>query len=108
VTFKGPRLFLQEAACARLSRGYAAVGALERQCTHIQFQEARTKLGLFDTLVTPTLLYGVEIWGLSSHKAHNWTGLERPLVLMIGHMITSKAFVRGEMGATPKMTEALL
>ena len=32
------------------------LGALERQCAHLQFQEPRTKLWLFDTLVTPTLL----------------------------------------------------
>jgi hypothetical protein len=79
------------------------MGALERQCAHIRFQEPQTKLGLFDTLVTPKLLYGVEIC-----KAHNWTGLERPLVLMIDHLITRKAFVRVEMGAAPKVTKALL
>ncbi len=113
VTFTGPRLSLHEAACARLSRGYAALGTLERQCAHIQFQEPRTKLWLFDTLVAPTLLYGVEIWGPSSYKGHKWTDLERPLVLMIGRMIRSKAsvphdIVRAEMGAAPIAVEALL
>ena len=61
MTFTEPRFSLHEAASARLSHGYAALGTLERQCAHIQFQEPRTKLWLFDTLVTPTLLYGVEI-----------------------------------------------
>ena len=42
VTFIGPRFSLQEAACAQLSRGYAALGALKRQCAHLQFQEPRT------------------------------------------------------------------
>ena len=49
------------------SRVYAAFGALERQCAHLQFQEPQTKLWLFDTHVTPTL-YGIETWGLSFNK----------------------------------------
>ena len=61
---------------ARLSRGYAALGALERQCAHLQFQEPRTKLWLFDTRVTPTLLYGVETWGPRINKANHWKDLE--------------------------------
>ena len=93
VTFTGPRFSLQEAACARLSRGYAALGALERQCAHLQFQEPRTKLWLFDTLVTPTLLYGVEMWGPSLNKANYGKDLERPLVSMIACMIRSKALL---------------
>ena len=83
VTFIGPRFSLQEAACARLSRGYATLNALERQCAHLQFQEAQTKLWLFDTLITPTLLYGVEMWGPSLTNADHWKDLERPLVSMI-------------------------
>ena len=71
VTFTGPRFSLREANCAQLSHGYAALGALERQCAHLQFQEPRIKLGLFDTLLTPTLLYGVEAWGPSLNKANN-------------------------------------
>ena len=59
VTFTRPRFSLRQAACIRISHGYAALGALERQYAHLQFQEPRTKLWLFDTLVTPTLLYGV-------------------------------------------------
>ena len=65
VTFKGPRISLWLAACARLSCGYASVGALERKWALLQFQGPQTKLWLFDTLVTPTLIYGVETWGLS-------------------------------------------
>ena len=63
--------------CAQLSRGYAALGALERQCAHLQFQEPQTKLWLFDTLVTPTLLYGVQTWGPSLNKEKHWRDLER-------------------------------
>ena len=51
------------------SHRYAALSALERQSARLQFQEPWTKLWLFDTLVTPTLLYGVETWGLSLNKA---------------------------------------
>ena len=72
VTFTGPRFSLQEAACARLSRGYAALGALERQCANLQFQE--------NLVLTPTLLYGVETWGPSLNKANHWKDLERPIV----------------------------
>ena len=88
-------------------------GALERQCAHLQFQESRTKLWLFDTLVTPTLLYGVETWGPSLNKANHWKDLERPLVSMIACMVRSKELVphdiiQVEMGATPIITEVLL
>ena len=37
VTFKDPQFPLVEAACARLSCGYATICALERQCAHLQF-----------------------------------------------------------------------
>ena len=82
-----------EAACARLSCGYAALGALERQhiCTS---KSHELSCGyLFDTLVTPTLFYGVETWGLSLSKANHWKDLERPLGSMIPCMIRSKASV---------------
>ena len=71
VTFKHPQFPLEEAACARLSCGYATICALERQCAHLQFQEPQTKLWLIDTLVTPTLLYEVETqqW-FKSHGIH--------------------------------------
>ena len=49
VTFIGPRFSLWEATCVGLSHGYAALGALESQCAHLQFQEPQTKLWLFDT-----------------------------------------------------------
>ena len=44
VTFTRPRFSLREVARARISRRYAALGALERQCAHLQFQEPRSKL----------------------------------------------------------------
>ena len=70
------------------------------------------KLWLFDTLVTSTLLYGEETWGLSLNKANHWKDLERYLVLMLACMIRSKEsvphdIIRAKMGATPIITEAL-
>lgn len=74
--------------------GYAALSSLERKCSHVQFHEPCAKLWLFDTLVTWTLLYGVQIWGPSldhrscSDRAYDgWGSMERPLVTMIAKMI---------------------
>jgi len=63
VVFSGPMLSLRRAAQTRLTRAYAALGKMERMCSQVQFQEPRTKLWLFDTLVTSAMLYGVQIWG---------------------------------------------
>ncbi|MCO5547078.1 hypothetical protein L7F22_000519 [Adiantum nelumboides] len=51
------------AARDRLTRGYSALALMERQCHQAHFQEPRTKGWLFDTLVTPALMYGAAIWG---------------------------------------------
>ena len=103
---------LLEAACARLSHRYAALGTRERQCGHLQFQKPQTKLWLFDTLVTPTLLYGVETWGPSLKKANHWKDFERPLLSMIARIIRSKAsvphdIIRVEMGINLIITKGL-
>lgn len=62
---------IRHAAEAKYTRGYAALGALERQCTYVQFQESHTKLWLFDMLVTPALLYGSPIWAPSLYHARS-------------------------------------
>ena len=72
ITFSGPKFSLREAACARLSHEYANLGSFERECADLQFQEPRTKLWLFDTLVTPIVLYELEMWGLNLNKASSW------------------------------------
>ena len=82
----GPQFSSCETACAQLSRGYAALSVLERQCANIQLQEPVTRLLLFEALVTLTLLYGTENWGPSLHKANNWKDLKRLLVSMIGRI----------------------
>ena len=101
VTFTGPRFSLQEVSCARHSRGYAALSVLERQCAHFQ-QDPQTKQWLFDTLMTPTLLYGAEMWGPSLNKGKNWKWC---LVSMIACMIRSKASMsHGTQGWHMKLT----
>ncbi|MCO5549866.1 hypothetical protein L7F22_003340 [Adiantum nelumboides] len=64
VTFKGTtgRFSMAEAARDRFMRGYAALAMLERRCHQAHFQESRTKGWLFDTLVTPAMMYGAVIW----------------------------------------------
>ena len=37
---------------------------LERQCYHTYFLEPQTKGWLFDSLVTPSLMYVVVVWAL--------------------------------------------
>ena len=71
VTFTWPQFSLWQDICARFSRGYAALGAFKRQCEGMQFQMPQTKPWLFDTLLSLTLLYGIETWGLSVTKTNN-------------------------------------
>ena len=59
VVFSGPVLSFKDAAKTRLTR------AVTTWCSQILFQEPRTKLWLFDTLVTSVMLYGVQVWGPS-------------------------------------------
>ncbi|MCO5586104.1 hypothetical protein L7F22_040043 [Adiantum nelumboides] len=84
---------------------------LERGCHQTHFQEHRTKSWLFDTLVTPALLYAAPVWtpGLSEQA---WSRLERPQILLLARMIRSKPsvphdIVRAEFGAPPMVVEAL-
>ena len=116
--FSGPRLSLKRAAETKLTRAYAALGRLEKTCAQIQFHEPRTKLWLFDTLVTSAMLYGVEVWDPSLNprnpngNTNGWQHLERPLVSMISWMIRAKKsvphdIIRAEMGTPPMEVEAL-
>ncbi|MCO5546787.1 hypothetical protein L7F22_000223 [Adiantum nelumboides] len=84
---------------------------LERGCHQTQFQEPRTKGWLFDTLVTPALLYAAPIWTLGLSK-QAWSRLEKPQILLLARMIRSKPsvphdIVRAEFGAPPMVVEAL-
>ena len=119
VVFSGPNFSMRRAAETRLTRAYAALGGLERMCSQVQFQEPRTKLWLFDTLVASAMLYGVQIWGPSvDHQSRQhgrtdgWRGMERPLISMISRLIRAKAsvphdIIRAEMAAPPMVVEAL-
>ena len=66
-------------------------GIIKLKCMHIQFQEWKSKLWLFDTLVMLALPYRLETWELRLYKAQNWRDLDSSLVLMIVLMIRSKA-----------------
>ena len=92
VPFTEPRSNLRRAAETRLSRAYEALGGLERMCSQVQFQDPRTKLWLFDTLVALTMLYGVQVWG-PIVTYDSWRSMERPLVFMISRMIRAKAAI---------------
>ena len=61
VTFVGPRFSLHDTACVQFSNGYAALAKHESQSAHLQFPGPQTKLWLFDTLVTLSLLYEVVV-----------------------------------------------
>ena len=80
VVFTGQKFSLRRAAETRLIRAYAALGGLERMCSQVQFQEPRTNLWLFDTLVASAMLYGVQIWGPCAGQ-EGWRRMERPLYL---------------------------
>ena len=102
---------MTQAAKDKLTRGYAALGALERQCHQAHFQEPRTKGWLFDTLVTPALMYSSSVWG-PGLTAGIWSQSERPQVMMLARMIRSKPsvphdIVRAEFAAPPMVVEAL-
>ena len=102
---------MTQAAKDRLTKGYASLSLLERQCHQAHFQEPRTKAWLFDTIVTPSLMYVALVWtpGLPTHI---WTQLERPLVMMLSRLIRSKSSVpheviRAEFALPPMLVEAL-
>ena len=99
VVFNGPMHSFKSAAKTRLTRAITAMGKMEKMCSQVQFQGPRTKLWLFDTLVTAVMLYGVQVWGPSidqynrTSNSEQWKCMERPLVSMISRMIGAKASV---------------
>ncbi|KAI5080279.1 hypothetical protein GOP47_0005758 [Adiantum capillus-veneris] len=98
VVFNGPAFSLRRAAETRLTRAHVALGKLERMCIQVKFEEPRTKLWLFDTLVASVLLFGAEIWGPSldhhgrSGRSDGWGDMEKPLVSMISRLIKAKTY----------------
>ena len=61
---------MAQATKDRLTRGYVALAMLERQCHQAHFQESRTKGWLFDTLVTPSIMYAAIVWALDLPHPH--------------------------------------
>lgn len=60
----------------RIVAGWKSYYAFENTCRRAQIGSWRLKKYLFDTLVTPVLLYGVEVWGGSLSKA-SWNEVEK-------------------------------
>ncbi|MCO5570832.1 hypothetical protein L7F22_024560 [Adiantum nelumboides] len=83
---------MAQAARDRITRGYAALATLERTCHQAHFHEPCTKGWLFDTLVTPAMMYAAAIWA-SDLSASLWTQIERPLIIMISRLLHSKPSV---------------
>ena len=85
----------------------------------LSFHEPCTKLWLFDMLVTLTLLYGVQDWGLGiDYKSpigqvyDGWGSMEKSFITMIAKMVQCNAFVphdiiQVKMNATSIVMEAL-
>ena len=99
VVLSHPMLSFKSAAKTRLTRAITSMGKMEKMRSQVQFQEPRTKLWLFYTLVTTVMLYGVQVWGSSvdqynrTSSSEQWKCMERPLVSMISRMIGAKASV---------------
>ncbi|KAH7434041.1 hypothetical protein KP509_07G098200 [Ceratopteris richardii] len=102
---------MAQAARDRLTRGYAALAGLERRCFQTHFQEPRSKGWLFDTLMTPALMYAAAVWAPGITEAM-WTRIERPQITMISRLLRSKPsvphdIIRAELGTPPMLVEAL-
>lgn len=70
----------------RLTQGYLTLGMLEKLCSHVQFQEPKTKLWLFDTMETHALLYGVDNRSHEIEPSNGWISKERHLTMMIAKL----------------------
>lgn len=68
---------MRQAAIDRLTRGYTALAMLERRCHQTHFQEPCTKGWLFDTLVTPALMYSAVVWA-PDLTVDQWAQIDRP------------------------------
>ena len=79
VVFNSPMLSFKSAANTRLTRAITALGRMEKMCSQIQFQEPHTKLWLFDTQVTPLMLYGVQDHHSRTGSIEQWRCIEKPL-----------------------------
>lgn len=110
VVFRGPRFTMTYAARDRISKGYASLALLERQCAQSHFQHPDTKSLLFDTLARPAAMYASPFWA-PDLDARGWRRVERLQVLMLSRMIRAKSSVPheimlAEFGATPLALEA--
>ena len=63
-------------ATKRRENGKRAYYAFENMCREAEIQSWHLKKYLFDTLVTPVILYGVEVWGGSLSK-DKWNDIKK-------------------------------
>ncbi|KAI5080369.1 hypothetical protein GOP47_0005848 [Adiantum capillus-veneris] len=74
---------------------------LEQRCHQAHFREPCTKGWLFDTLVTPALIYAAAMWAPRLTDSQ-WTRIERPQIYMISRLF------RGKHTVPPNITKAEL
>lgn len=89
VLFTSPRLGFRQAALARARTGHRALVQMERGCTAHHIHDPRTRCHLFDTLVTPAVMYASEIW-LPGLAARDCACISRIQANMLGRMIRAK------------------
>ena len=105
------KFLMTQAGKDRLTRGYASLSLLERQCHQAYFQEPRTKGWFFDSLVTSSLMYASVVWAPCLPSLMSMQ-LERPLVTMLSCQLRSKStvphdIIRVEVTLPSMLVEAL-
>ena len=80
VPFFEPRFSLWPTLQPRINKGYGSPALLKRQCFHHHFQDISSKMDLLNTLICPTVLYGVasppweNVFTTTSKTSHpRWT-----------------------------------
>ncbi|GAQ89854.1 protein with reverse transcriptase domain [Klebsormidium nitens] len=90
--------------------GRKAAFAMDRRCKELGLRKISTKLGIFDTRVSPILQYGGEVWGPGYGREWGWNGdgdcLETVHRLFLRSLLrarksTLSKAVLGEMGRFP-------
>ena len=82
-----------------------AMFCMFRRCTELGIVDIRLKCQLFDTLVSPILCYGCEIWG-PQHLQDGWDILDKVHMLFIRKLLqvrqsTTQFMLYGETGRFP-------
>jgi exonuclease III len=91
---------LKKAAKTLAEQGSRAVMSLKAACENIHFNVS-SKLSLFNKLVSPVLLYAVEIWGINNTGENEKVLLKYCKQLLCVKQSTPTAAVLGELGQLP-------